>query len=47
MHLLFILVVIFVGASQAAKENHQSELWTSFKRTHEKEYANAQEEQHQ
>ena len=43
MHLLFIVATIF-AVSQAAHINQQSELWDSFKRTHNKQYSNADEE---
>lgn len=45
MHLLFFFVTIF-AFSQATNENQQIAHWNLFKRVHNKQYANAEEEQY-
>jgi hypothetical protein len=45
MHLLFIFVTIF-AVSQATNENQQREFWNLFKRIHNKQYSNVEEEEY-
>lgn len=45
MHLVFVFITIF-AVSQAANENQQTAFWNLFKRVHNKQYPNAEEEQY-
>jgi len=45
MHLLFFFVTIF-AFSQATNENQKTALWNLFKRVHDKQYPNVEEEQY-
>jgi len=45
MNLLFFFVTIF-AFSQATTENQQTAFWNLFKRVHNKQYSNVEEEQY-